>query len=132
MRLSPAAEFALRGVAVLANKFGQGPIPLKVICSYRDLPKQYLAKIFSGLSRVGLVSPVRGKHGGYMLAREPGSITVLEVIEAVEGRIELNYCQHTPPKCDQVNCPMRAVWTELQELVRSKLSSVTLADYVDS
>jgi len=132
MRLSPAAAFALRGIAVLADNFGQGPISLEVICSHRDLPKQYLAKIFSGLAKAGLVTPVRGKHGGYMLAREPGTMTILEVIEAVQGRIELNYCQHIPPKCDQVNCPMRAIWTELQEIIRGKLGSVTLADCVGS
>jgi len=127
MKLTPAAEFAVRGVLVLAQRGGQGPVTLETICAQRDLPRQYLVKIFGSLNKAGIVTPVRGKRGGYMLARDPASITLLEVIEAVEGQITLNLCQHNPPKCDRTDCPLRPVWTELQDYVRTKLGSVTLA-----
>ena len=128
MRLSPAAELALQGIIVLAQKAGQGPVNLAKICSYRELPKQYLAKIFATLARADLVKPVRGKRGGYLLSREPQQITVLEVIEAVEGPLALNSCQHQPPKCDDLQCRLRSVWTELQTAIRTRLGSITLAD----
>jgi Rrf2 family protein len=127
MRLSPAAELSIRGTLVLAEEYGQGPVSLDNICARRALPKQYLVKLFASLTRAGLISPVRGKHGGYLLMREPGQISVLEVIEAVEGPIVLNYCMHDPPQCDREGCPMRGVWGELQDTIRQKLASMTLA-----
>ena len=128
MRLSPAAELAIRGTIVLAEGYGEGPVNLDSICARRNLPKQYLVKLFASLARAGLISPVRGKHGGYLLMREPGQINILEIIEAVEGPIVLNYCLHEPPQCDQEGCPMHEVWAQLQETIRDKLGSMTLAD----
>ena len=126
MQLSMAAELAVRGSAVLAARHGNGPVSLKEICRSRNLARDYLTKIFVSLSRAGIVRAVRGKGGGFVLARRPDQISVLEVIEAVEGPLALNLCQHDPPQCDEVDCPLRPVWQELQEVVRSKLSGVTL------
>ncbi|MFA6133001.1 MAG: Rrf2 family transcriptional regulator [Phycisphaerae bacterium] len=127
MKLSPAAEFAIRGVLVLAQRHGQGPTTLDAICAERDLPKQYLVKIFASLTKAHLVTPVRGKKGGFLLAREPDNISLLDIVEAVEGPIVLNLCQQVPPQCDNTACPVRPIWAELQDFIRGKLSSVTLA-----
>ena len=132
MRLSPAAELAVRGTVILAERYGQGPITLDTICSQRELPKQYLVKIFSSLARAGLITPVRGKRGGYMLARDPKEVSLLNVIEAVEGPLNLNYCQQTPPQCDDVTCPVRPLWEELQQIMQGKLDSMMLADCVNN
>lgn len=126
MRLSPAAELAIRGVVVLAEYYGRGPTTLKTICDERDLPKQYLVKLFSLLAKADIVSAIRGKRGGYALSRDPKTVTLLEVVEAVEGPMALNFCQYTPPKCDELDCPIRPMWTELQGIVRSKLSGMTV------
>ena len=128
MKLSQAAELAVRGVQVLAQRHGDKPVPLDAICQARDLPKQYMVKIFSLLARADLVMPIRGKHGGYLLSREPKEITLLEVIEAVEGPLAINRCQEVPPKCDDVDCPVRPVWKDIQHILHEKLSAVTLAD----
>ena len=130
MKLSPAAEFAVRGVLVLADGYGDGPVTLDTICKMRDLSKQYLVKIFASLSRAKLITPIRGKKGGYLLAREPKDITILEIIEAVEGPVTLNFCQSSPPQCERYSCPMREVWAELQDTIRTKLESMTLADCI--
>ncbi len=79
MRLSLAAELAVRGSIVLAQHHGDGPVPLAEICRERELPKQYLTKIFTNLVKAGLVTAVRGKHGGYTLGRAPSEITILEI-----------------------------------------------------
>jgi len=130
MHLSQAAELAVRGVRVLVKKGDDRPIPMDVICEDADLPKQYLIKIFAMLAKADLVSPVRGKGGGYRLARSARDISILDVIEAVEGPVTLNLCQHTPPQCDHEDCPIRPVWAELRETLRDKLSKVSLADTV--
>ncbi len=127
MRLSPAAEFAVRGVSVLVKNYGRGPVPIGRICRQRDLAREYLVKIFAALSRAGIVTAVRGKHGGYVLGRSPRDISLLEVIETVEGQIALNYCQYEPPRCDEEDCPLRPVWTELQQTVRRRLGGVSMS-----
>ena len=99
MKLSPAAEFAVRGALVLAENYGGSPTTLDAICEARGLSKQYLVKIFSSLTRAGLVTPVRGKKGGYLLARDPADICLLQIIEAAEGPIAVNFSQHDPPRC---------------------------------
>ena len=132
MRLSPAAEFAVRGALVLAENHGDGPVTLDTICARRDLSKQYLVKIFASLARADLVTPVRGKKGGYLLARDPNDIPVLDVIEAVEGPITMNFCQYDPPRCDEFGCPLRSVWADIQGLIRERLGGMTLADCLRS
>jgi len=128
MKLSQAAELAVRGIQVLGQRYGDKPVPLDAICEARELPKQYMVKIFSLLARADLVTPVRGKHGGYLLSREPKDITLLEIIEAVEGPMAVNRCQENPPKCDNEDCPVRPVWEDIQQVLRKKLADVTLAD----
>lgn len=130
MKLTPAAELAVRGILVLAQEHGQGPTTLAEVCRRRDLPREYLTKIFASLSRSGLITPIRGKGGGYVLARPPESISLLEVIEAVEGPIALNFCQQDPPQCEQDHCPVRPIWTDIQEYIRTRLGAQTLGDLV--
>ena len=130
MRLSHAAEFAVRGTCVLAEKHGRGPIKLEAICRERGLAREYLAKILGSLVRAGLVTAVRGKKGGYMLARDPRRITLLDVVEAVEGPIHLNFCQEDPPDCDREDCRIRPLWTDLQEMVRARLAAQRLIDCI--
>lgn len=130
MRLSSAAELAVRGMVVLAKEYGNAPTTLMNVCSSRNLPREYLTKIFSMLTRAGLINPVRGKRGGYSLARDPSSISLLKVIEAVEGPVALNLCQHVPPKCDDLDCPIRKMWSELQATTKKKLAAMTLQDCI--
>jgi len=127
MKLSPAAELAVRGVLVLAEQYGQRPVTLQRICERRTLPRQYLVKIFADLTRAELIQPIRGKNGGFCLARDPHEITVLQVIEAVEGPLALNLCQHNPPQCDDIHCRIRPVWARLQKAMHDELGKLTLA-----
>jgi Rrf2 family protein len=131
MKLSMAAELAVRGILCLAEEYGHGPLPLDKICRRRKLRKEYLTKIFGLLARANLVDAVRGKGGGYALSRPPAKISLLEVIEAIEGPLALNLCQHTPPKCEEPDCRVRPVWTDLQETFRSALASKTLDQLIE-
>jgi DNA-binding IscR family transcriptional regulator len=67
-----------------------------------------------------------------MLAQDPGEVSLLDIIEAIEGPIQLNYCQHNPSQCDEESCPIRPLWKELQETIRSKLSAMKLSDCLDN
>jgi len=131
MKLSPAAEFAVRGALVLAEHYGQGPTTLDSICDARGLSKQYLVKIFASLARSGIVTPVRGKKGGYLLARDPSEVTLLELIEAVEGPIAVNFCQHVPPRCEESECGLRSMWSEIQQFICDKLGGTSLGQCLE-
>ncbi|KKK68026.1 hypothetical protein LCGC14_2948190 [marine sediment metagenome] len=130
MKLSMAAELAVRGIMVLTSRHGNGTVPMAEICRARDLPRDYMTRIFAMLSRANLVSSIRGKGGGYRLAREPDQITLLDVIEAVQGPLALNLCQQQPPQCDEEDCPVEPVWRDLQQQVQVALKSKTLAQLV--
>ncbi len=122
-----AAELALRGCRILAERHADGLVKLEDLCAARDLPRDYMAKILSSLARADIVTPVRGKHGGYKLAKPPADIRILDIIEAVEGPLTLNLCQHDPPRCEDENCPLRSVWTDLQETIRRRLGEISLS-----
>ncbi|MHC4716370.1 MAG: RrF2 family transcriptional regulator, partial [Planctomycetota bacterium] len=117
MKLSTASGLGVQGILVLAERYGQGTVTLEEICRARDLPRDYMARIFSLLSRAELIVAVRGKHGGYRLGRSPEAITLLEVIEAIDGPLAMNLCQHDPPLCEEVGCPVRSVWSGIQKKV---------------
>lgn len=133
MKLSPAAELAIRGSLVLASRHGQGPITLAMICTDDPrLSREYLARVFGQMARAGIVRPIRGKNGGYVLSREPEQITLLQIIEAVEGPQHLNICQHKPSLCERSEtCRVQKMWAELQEIFEEKLSAVNLADCIE-
>ncbi len=131
MKLSLAAELGVQGALVLAEQYGQGPTTLADICELRGLSREYLAKVFALLVRANLLTAIRGKKGGYILAHDPKDISLLQIIEAVEGRQALNFCQFDPPKCDNANtCKMRKIWSDLQDVFDKKLSSVSLAECI--
>jgi len=81
------------------------------------------------MARAGIVRPIRGKNGGYVLTRDPKNISLLEVIEAVEGPQALNICQNNPPLCENYKtCKVQKVWKELQGIFDKKLSAVKLSE----
>lgn len=129
MKLSPAAELAIRGAVVLARQYGSGPATLADVCEQRGLSREYLAKVFGLLARAEIVTPIRGKNGGYVLARPPKDINLLQILEAVEGPQYLNLCQYDPPRCeDAPTCKVHRVWTDLQKIFEDRLRTTTLAD----
>lgn len=131
MKLSPAAELAVRGSLILTQNYGQGPTTLATMCKEGDLSREYLAKVLGLLSRADLVTPIRGKHGGYVLAKDPAEISLLDVIEAVEGEQALNLCQYDPPKCEHADtCKVQLVWQDLQKVFRETLEAKKLADCI--
>ena len=128
MRLSTAAELGIRGMVYLARNYKSGPLPMTKICREQKLPRQYMLKIFASLGRSGFVRTTRGKGGGFVLGRPPEKISILDIIQAIEGPLVLNFCQSDPPACrwDEDHCPIRPLWSELQEFTVSKLGGFSL------
>ena len=102
-------------------------VTIREIAEATGISKPYLGKILHYLRRAGLLEAKRGQGGGFALAREPGEISVFDVILAVEGeswRVGCLLYPETP--ADQVGCSVRGLWGDLRALIEEKLRSVTL------
>src|ERR671928_962937 len=84
MSITTKSPYALQALTELA-RCGEGPVPIGELARRRDIPVQFLEQIFATLRRAGLLRSQRGVKGGYSFARDPASITVLEVVELLDG-----------------------------------------------
>lgn len=123
----------MRAAIDLARHYAScDPVQVKDIAERQDIPKDYLSLIMVDLRKGGIVESVRGPRGGYRLAKSPAEISMGEVLEVLEGPIQLLDCASTatPPiehKCSQhTGCSMRNVWTYLTETIAGVLHQTTL------
>lgn len=129
MELTRKGEYAIRGIVYLAGKPIDKVCLLSEIAAAVDVPPTFLAKIFQQFSKIGLVKSFRGTGGGFMLGHEPENITLLEVVEAVEGPIIPNRCVVKPVDCERsAFCNVHPVWKRVQADIRCVLAGVTLRD----
>jgi Rrf2 family transcriptional regulator, iron-sulfur cluster assembly transcription factor len=128
MQITRAGEYGVLGLLHLARE-GEGRMVMIDQISQREkMPKSFLAKIFQSLVRAGLVRSYRGAGGGFSLTRSPESITVLEVIEAIEGKIALQRCLQEVPDCEHMQgCALCGLFEQAQDQVREVFSKTTLA-----
>ncbi|MBN8656768.1 MAG: Rrf2 family transcriptional regulator [Anaerolineae bacterium] len=127
MQITRQADYAVRAVLHLARS-GDTRTATSVIAEEQKIPPSFLAKIISQLSIAGLLHTSRGARGGVTLARHPGEITLLEVIEAIDGPIQLNECVGDTSTCSfDKDCPLRPVWCEAQEELVGRLKGTNFA-----
>ena len=131
--ISKKGDYAIRGMVYLASQQPDRVVLVGEIARAMDVPPQFLAKIFQQFGKLGLVRAFRGSGGGFQLSRPPGEITLLEIVEAVEGPIMPNRCVMSKGVCsrDRV-CPVHPVWKKLQANMRETLGAVTLKDLSDN
>ena len=108
-------------------------IPLSAIAERQQISLAYLEQLFAKLRRAGLVESARGRSGGYRLGRAPASITVAEVLRAVEEGIRMTRCQgdDAPPCMAGHRCLTHGLWDALGEQISAFLESVTLQEVLD-
>jgi Rrf2 family protein len=122
MQITRQADYAVRAVLHLARINGSQRAATSQVAQAQHIPPSFLAKIISQLSIAGLLHTSRGARGGVTLARNPEDITLLEVIEAIDGPIMLNECVGENSTCTfDEDCPLRPVWCEAQEELVGRL-----------
>ncbi len=124
MQITRQAEYAVRTILYLAKQPPEVRVPTAQIAQEQDIPTPFLAKIVLQLSAAGILHTTRGARGGVKLAKAPDDITLLAIVEAVDGPIEINDCVLEAARCQRSpECPVRRTWCEARaELVR-QLSS---------
>ncbi len=130
MQLTKESEYALLGLAYLASQAPGTAVSAADIAKAQKLPRTYLAKILQKLSRHGILAAERGPGCGYALTRLPASITMREILQAVEGRRLLQGCLLWSGHCDSDRpCPLHYRLAALRPPLESLLDTITLAEY---
>lgn len=125
-------DYAVRAMLYLASEPRGQVSQISEISKDRGVPETLLRKIAARLVKSGLVNSFRGSGGGLTLARAPETISLLEVVEAIEGKIYLNQCLIGPDFCDRIShCTVHPVWKQVQESVVDILGSKSLKDLVE-
>ena len=119
LAITSKSPYAVRALTELARHGGAGPVPIGEIARRRDIPVQFLEGMFATLRRAGILQSQRGVKGGYSFARPPQELTVLEVVEALEGALE-------PDAAAQDE-----IWTEAIEALRERLRATTIAELAE-
>jgi Rrf2 family protein len=130
LQLSTRSRYGLRLMIALGMRYGTGATLMRDVSRIEDISEKYLGQIIIPLKAAGLVASQRGSHGGYSLARDPKTITVRDVVEAIEGDIVPVPCTDASAEpCARVTmCAAATVWKRLADDMRKCLESTTLAD----
>src|SRR6266852_515551 len=119
MQITRAGEYGVLGLLHLARRGTERMVMIDEISREEKIPKSFLAKIFQGLAKAGLVRSYRGAGGGFALAKKPEVITVLEIIEAIEGKIAFQRCLQEVPDCEHMDgCALCGLFEQAQDRVK--------------
>lgn len=133
MKVGSRGDYGLRALVYLASLVDQGePVQIHAIAARQQIPEDYLRQLLVHLRLAGLVKSVRGPHGGYLLAKSPTEITMVEVLDALEGPPDPMHCRHLDTggeRCDILaGCNIRARWRDAVNAMQDTLRQTTLAD----
>jgi len=129
MQITRQADYAVRAVYYLTQLGSENRAATSHIAKEQHIPPSFLAKIISQLSVAGLLHTSRGARGGVSLARDPQDISLLDVVEAIDGPIVLNECVADEGSCTFTQeCPMRPIWCDAQKHLVGKLESTSFLD----
>jgi Rrf2 family transcriptional regulator, cysteine metabolism repressor len=120
LAITTKSPYAVRALAELALRGGESPVPIGEIAKARDIPVQFLEGLFATLRRAGVLQSQRGVKGGYRFARPPAEVTVLEVVELLEGDLGADAEASRSP------------WAEAVDAVKGVLRDRTIADVAES
>ncbi len=129
LRLSKKADYALLALRHLAVPGPRATASARELAESYDLPPELLAKVLQQLVRGGLLSSQQGIRGGYGLARPAAEITVVDVIEAIDGPMTVTACSESDHSCDQyTKCNIRDPLWKLKDRIVAALSATTVAE----
>lgn len=130
MQITRQADYAVRAMVYLAQLGADHRAATSQIAKEKQIPPSFLAKIVSQLSVAGLLQTSRGAHGGVSLARSPEEITLLDVVEAIDGPILLNECVGENSTCVFGDtCSIKPIWCDAQKELVDRLKNTNFAQF---
>jgi Rrf2 family protein len=133
MIFSSTTEYAMRGLSELASRSTGGSMLLDQLVSGTDLPRDFMAKVFQKLVKAGLLRSAKGRGGGFTLARPAHEITLMHIVEAIEGPQRMDQCVVGLDKCtDYMPCPQHDLYKPIRQRLKDYLSTTTVADLAAS
>ncbi len=133
MIFNKPTEYAIRGLSELATRPAERLCMLDDLLVGTDLPRDFLAKLFQKLVRAGILRSSKGRGGGFALARPTHLITLMEVVEALEGAGPLDGCVVGLSACnDAMPCAQHDIYKPIRQRLKDYLSTTTLADLASS
>ncbi|KAJ52806.1 Rrf2 family protein [Clostridium tetanomorphum] len=131
MKLSTKGRYGVRAMVDLAINYGSEPVSIKSIAERQNISEYYLEQLFSSLRKADLIKSIRGAQGGYILTREPRDISIAEIMEVLEGPLDLSECVLEGSCSNMDSCSTRLLWVKIKESVEQVTKSTTLQDLVD-
>jgi Rrf2 family protein len=132
MRISTKIRYGTRAMIELACHYGEGPVELREIASRENISLKYLEQVIVPLRTAGLVKAVRGSKGGYSLAKAPSEIHLNDLVEILDGPLNLIECLSDPKSCQKVSsCVTRDIWKEVSGAIHGIFGAITLEDMVN-
>lgn len=133
MQITRQADYAVRAMVYLAQLGPDKRAATGQIAKEKSIPPSFLAKIVSQLSVAGLLQTSRGARGGVSLAKSAEAISLLDVIEAIDGPILLNDCVGESLTCTfDDTCPLKPIWCDAQKMLVDHLSQANFAQFVQT
>lgn len=131
MKLSTKGRYGVKAMVDLAINYGSKPVSIKSISVRQNISEYYLEQLFASLRKAKLIKSIRGAQGGYVLNKLPQDILVSEIMEVLEGPIEVSDCLEEGT-CSNVDCcATRLLWARIKDSIDSVLKSTSLKDVVD-
>lgn len=132
MQITRQADYAIRAVLYLSKLAPNQRAATSTVAQEQRIPPSFLAKIISQLSIAGLLHTSRGARGGVTLARAPEEISLLDVVEAIDGPIALNECVGENGTCVfGDDCPLRPVWCDAQDELVGRLKATNFSQFIN-
>lgn len=131
MKLSTRSRYGLRALVAVARS-PESLVTAEMLAEGEDVSKRYLDEILRTLRQSGFLSSLRGRKGGYTLARAPEEINLLDIIDSLEGSTELVPCVDDPQICDRSpDCPTRPIWTAATAQLRDVFGAMNLSAFLE-
>jgi Rrf2 family protein len=132
MEMSTKFRYGTRALAELGKAYPSPPLSAREIADRQSLPVKYLEHILAALKSAGIVRSIRGKQGGYVLAKKPKEIKLEEVYHVLEGSSAPVECVDHPENCSLKDfCPTRDLWIEIKQAINEVLDNSTVADLAE-
>lgn len=131
MLITRATEYAIRALLFLAKQPKGEIVYKKDICQSQDITPAFLTKILQPLIKAGIVGSQRGVGGGFFLEKTPAEVSMLDILVAEEGPLDLNICITDADSCDRHSlCPVHDAWHDIRAELAKTLSRYTLEKLV--